>query len=317
MRVSLVDIDSKIPNLALHKIAIHHLDRGDTVSWNAFLEPFDKRYISCVFSANRNRAAQVAGNNCVIGGSGWDLITTLPEEIESIKPKINLGFTTRGCIRNCEFCIVPQKEGKIRVVGDLLDLWDGYSKSVCVMDNNILAVPEHFNKVCRQARDNKIKVDFNQGLDHRLMNLDIAKTLKGLSHAEYKFAFDHPSYKQNVEKTIELLKSVGINRCTWYVLVGFNTTFEQDLWRCNFLKKHNQNAFVQRYETCYHQTEYSLLARWANQHGIFHSYTFEEFVSHPKHRKQAMNCSKVKNMVSANKRIADEMNNPFEVDNGH
>jgi hypothetical protein len=290
LKILLINIDSKIPNLALEKIAEYHIGKGDQLFWDMPLIQADKTYVSCVFTKNKWKAEQWK-NKAEIGGSGYSLEITLPLEIEEIKPHINLGFTTRGCIRKCPFCIVPAKEGKIRVVGDLLDLWDGESRDVILMDNNILALPEHFEKICKQAQENKIRVDFNQGLDHRLLTPEIVKILKQTPHVEYRFAFDHPSYLPTVDKAITMLQAEGINRCTWYVLVGFNTTFDEDLERVNYLKSRNQNAFVQRYETCYNKTAYSLLARWANQHHIFHTYTWREFLEHPKHRKQATeNC---------------------------
>ena len=285
MKILLINIDSTIPNLALAKIAKYHQDKGDEVFWDIPLIKCDKIYVSCVFTKNRHEAEQWMGK-AEIGGSGFDLTTNLPSEIEAVKPHINLGFTTRGCIRKCPFCIVPQKEGGIRSVGDLLDLWDGNTKDVVIMDNNILALPEHFETICKQAIANKIRVDFNQGLDHRLLTPEIVGLLKRISHKDYKFAFDHPSYLPTVDNAITLLQANGIRRSTWYVLSGYNTTFEQDLDRCNYLKSRGQNAFVQRYETVCDNVRYSMLARWANQHNMFQTHTFVEFVNHPKHRNQ-------------------------------
>lgn len=283
MKILLMDIDSKIPNLALKKIEKYHIDRGDEVIWNNELMQYvsDKIYVSCIFDWNKKEAEEWKNraNNKLIGGSGYSCDIVLPREIEEVKPRINLGFTTRGCIRKCQFCIVPQKEGHIRVEGDLLDLWDGKTKDVMILDNNILALPEHFRLICRQARENKIRLDFNQGLDHRLCTQDIIDDMKSISHKEYRFAFDHPSYFPTVEKTLNLLWRNKINRCLWYVLVGFNTTFQEDLDRLNYLKKNNQNAFVQRYKTVMLNPKYIALARWVNQHHIFQGMTWEQFLN--------------------------------------
>ena len=99
---------------------------------------------------------------------------------------------------------------------------------------------------------------------------------------------DKWTYFSKVDKAITILQDSGINRCTWYVLVGYNTIFSEDLERCNYLKSRGQNVFVQRYETCHDITQYSLLARWANQHHIFQTYSWEKFINHPKHKRQAM-----------------------------
>jgi len=282
MKVLIIDIDSKIPNLALKKIEKYHLDKGDGVIWHNKLlyGQVEKTYVSVIFKQNRWKAEQF--NNAVKGGSGWDLVTKLPPEIDKIKPHINLGFTTRGCFRKCPFCIVWEKEGELKIEGDLLDLWDGKSRNVVLLDNNILGIREQFLLVCKQARENKIRVDFNQGLDHRLLTKDIVKELKSISHIEYRFAFDHPSSFSSVERAIDLLQKEGINRCSWYVLVGFNTTLEEDIKRLNYLRERNQNAYVQRYIM---QPQYIPLARWANQHHIFQAMDWTHFINRKENRK--------------------------------
>jgi hypothetical protein len=279
-RILIIDIDSKIKNLALYKIAKYYEEKNYEVIWDYQLAKgtVDYTYVSCVFTKNKFKCAEWEGiGNVEIGGSGYSLTKTLPEDIERVLPRINLGFTTRGCIRKCEFCIVPEKEGKIHPVGDLLDLWDGEVRDIVVLDNNILALPDHFRLVCKQTRENKIRVDFNQGLDHRLLDSDTVKELTSIRHVEYRFAFDHPSYIGTVSKAIDMLQSGGIRRCSWYVLVGFNTTLKEDIDRLNFLRERNQNAYVQRYETCYHQKDYISMARWANQHHLFQALTWEQF----------------------------------------
>ena len=63
----------------------------------------------------------------------------------------------------------------------------------------------------------------------------------------------------------------------WFVLVGFNTTFEQDIERLNYLRSRNQNAYVQRYNWT-EDRRYINLAMWANQHGIFKKMAYREFL---------------------------------------
>jgi len=283
MKILIMDIDSKIPNLALKKIEKYHLGQGDEVIWNLPLAKsiVEKIYISCVFTNHKNKC-KIWEGFADIGGPGYSLEINLPPEIDAVKPRINYGFTTRGCIRNCKFCIVPKKEGKIRIEGDLLDLWDGQAKQVVVMDNNILALPEQFELVCQQARDNHIKVDFNQGLDHRLLSPEIVEIMTIISHTEYCFAFDHPSQLSSVEKALELLKRGDINRCNWYMLVGFDTTAEEDLMRANYLRDNNQRAYVQRYETHFFDPFYVGLARWVNQPHLFVGMTWQEFLDYPR-----------------------------------
>lgn len=279
MNVLLIDVDSKIPNLALKRAETFHRWRGDAVQWNMpLMEAWaDKIYVSCVFSWNRDQCLEwEANDNASIGGTGYSLSVELPPEIERIRPHINLGFTTRGCIRRCDFCVVPEKEGGIRIVGGLLDLWDGSSDLITVMDNNILAVPHHFRAVCQQAQEHGLRIDFNQGLDHRLLTGDIAAEMKKTRHkGEYRFAFDHPDLIDGVKNALRLLQKHGIKRAFWYVLVGYNTTLDQDLFRLNYLRDKKQTVFVQRYGKCKDRLR---LSQWANQHNIFRAMTYWQFL---------------------------------------
>lgn len=290
MKILLLNIDSKLPNIALKKIEMWHKQRGDEIIWDMpmMLGGTDRAYASCVFTKNRHKLENYKNlsPDLIVGGSGWDFVTMLPSEIEAMKPKINYGFTTRGCIRKCPFCIVPQKEGYIRIVGDLLDLWDGKARKVVMLDNNILALPEHFRMICQQAMENGIKVDFNQGLDHRLLTPDIVGIMANVSHTEYHLAFDDPAHKKSVGKAIGMLREGGINRCIWYVLVGYNTTPEEDLARLNYLREMNQRAFLQRYEAHYFDPFYTALADWVNQRHLFATKTFQEFLDYPRRNRE-------------------------------
>ena len=131
VKVLLIDVDSKIPNLALMKISAYHKFNGDEVGFN--VQNPDKVYISCIFSRNRTKAIGIPTLFrcvCELGGYGIN-DKQLPSEVEHIMPDYDLyrcdysfGFTTRGCIRNCDFCIVPKKEGKIKFNADIYEFWD-------------------------------------------------------------------------------------------------------------------------------------------------------------------------------------------------
>src|SRR4030042_1408331 len=117
MKVLIINIDSTIPNLALEKIRVYHEQKGDEVLFDLPMCQClcDKVYVSCVFTENAWKCREWI-SKAEIGGSGYDLLKQLPEEIEAMKPKINIGMTTRGCVHKCYFCVVPHKEGDIRVV---------------------------------------------------------------------------------------------------------------------------------------------------------------------------------------------------------
>ena len=283
MKILLINIDSTKPNLALKKIEKYHKDKGDEIVWDFPLMAAwaDKIYVSAIYTWSKDKCGEWEGR-AEIGGSGYDLKKTLPPEIENVRPRINMGFTTRGCVRRCPFCIVSEKEGGIRAVGDIYDIWDGRSKEVELLDNNILALPDHFEKIWGQIKKENLKIREN-GLDIRLLNRSTAKILKSVRHYEYHFAFDNMADEHSVVKGVEALLSAGIKESIFYVLVGFNTTVEEDLHRLNLLRSLRQSAFVQRYNFI-KKPIYTQMARWANQHGIFRNMTWGQFLSHPDNR---------------------------------
>ena len=74
----------------------------------------------------------------------------LPQNIECSYPDYDLyaiknkayGYLTRGCPRQCPFCIVGQKEGvQAYKVADLSQFWRG-QKHIKLLDPNLLACPD-------------------------------------------------------------------------------------------------------------------------------------------------------------------------------
>jgi hypothetical protein len=278
MKIGIYNLEPSYRNFALDKIRFYHTQKGDEVEdyFHLNYDSYDKIYMSSIFSWT----PKIYIPKAIIGGSGYDVHIKLPPEIEEIKPHLNYGYCTRGCVRNCKFCLVRSKEGYIKPDGDLLDLWDGKSDTVRLLDNNALALLEHFYVVGNQAIDNHIKLDITQGLDFRFLTNEICTFLKKIPHVEYHFAFDNPALKSKVRQAIMMLQNAGIQRSTWYVLVGFDTTFQEDLERLNFLRFWRQNAYVQRYNLL-DKPEYIPLARWANQHHIFQGMSWQEFINRP------------------------------------
>jgi hypothetical protein len=277
MKILIINIDSKLPNIALKIIEAYHKRLGDEVIWDYPLiaNQVDKIYVSCIFDWNKHKAVEWERyGNAIIGGSGYAIKKTLPEEIEQTPLKINYGFTTRGCIRKCPFCIVPEKEGRIRSVADVYDIWDGKNKDIVLLDNNILALPEHFKLVCGQIKKEGLKVDFNQGLDHRLLTEEIVCILKSIRTFDLRFAYDSPENKTTVERAVGLLNGLS---CMWYVLVGFDTTFEEDLERIDWLNNEGQRPYVMRHENCKRQRKYIALARWTNSPLWRNAMSFDDF----------------------------------------
>ena len=172
MKVLLIDIDSKIPNLALMKISAYYKSRGDNVGFTNTDNP-DMIYASVIFRKNKHKVDGIPfmypGAKIEIGGPGYDLKKTLPDEIEFGKPDYSLypecdysiGFSSRGCIRNtktCPFCIVPIKEGAFRRNQHPEEWYNSNFDKIIFLDNNILADPEWFFEITGLCIEKNLKV---------------------------------------------------------------------------------------------------------------------------------------------------------------
>ncbi len=201
MRIGLVDVDGhNFPSIPLMKLSAWHKQQGDTVTWydqlfHSIGEPFDKVYMSKVFSFTPDFPYHVNAKEVIKGGSGYcirlkngkeiydkEKDTMLPPEIETIYPDYSIyydiipevkntvyGFLTRGCPRGCEYCHVGCKEGrKSYKVADLGTFWRG-QKNIILLDPNITACKD-WKPLFQQLINSSAWVDFSQGLDIRLMD---------------------------------------------------------------------------------------------------------------------------------------------------
>ena len=131
MKIGICQVDGKWPNLALAKIAAWHRSRGDEVEWFSALDSYDGVYASKVFTDTPDD--HYLPPDAVRGGSGYSMTDSLMDFVEAVTPDWSLwptwphdmGYSTRGCIRKCPFCIVPAKEGNLRVVAEFGDLTTG------------------------------------------------------------------------------------------------------------------------------------------------------------------------------------------------
>lgn len=152
----------------------------------------------------------------------------------------NATFTTRGCIRNCKFCAVPRIEGKLRELPD-----NEWEPKPIICDNNLLAANmKHFNHVIDRLRKSKITgIDFNQGLDARLLTQDHVRRLSELHKAKQlkmvRLAWDHIKTEKSFRKAFDLLRNSGIpaNKISVYVLIGYDDTPKDALCRLSEIWK--------------------------------------------------------------------------------
>lgn len=287
-KIRLVDIDSKIPNLALMQLSAWHKQKGDITGFD--IEDPDLVYVSCIFTKNADQARGITtlypNAQVVLGGSGVDLKLQLPASAQKVKPdynlypkaKYSLGFTTRGCIRKCPFCIVPEKEGKFQRWQHVSEFHDDQFKSVVCLDNNITADREWFFENTDWVLEKNLKFNAIQGLDIRLIDSEIASRIKELKwDGQIHFAWDNMQDEQAVRDGIAILQDAGINTrhyVNFYVLTGFSSTFAEDLYRCETLKSLRTGAFVMQYQKT---PETQALARWANRKHLFWGIDFQDY----------------------------------------
>lgn len=284
MRIALHDSEvNEYPNLALMKLAAHHRAAGDTVEWfNPLLGGYDKVYSAKVFTWSRRDP--YLPENTVYGGTGHDIAATLPEEIEHTCPDYSLygckesyGFLTRGCIRACEWCFVPKKEGKIRANADVEEF--ARHGEVVLMDNNVLAHSHGLDQIDKMARLG-LRVDFNQGLDARLIDDAAARRLGKLKWIRHiRLACDTSAQIATVQKAVELLRWHNANpaQIFCYVLVR---DVADALERVRFLKGMYVVPFAQPYRApdgAEPTGEQKDFARWCNQKAVYKTCTWEEY----------------------------------------
>lgn len=299
MRIGLIDVDShNFPNIALMKISAYHKAQGDDVSWydHIFGGHYDRVYMSKIFSFSEDYCFYINADEVVKGGSGYaittrggagdydcSLDTPLDERVEHAYPDYSLypemtrdtayGFLTRGCPRGCDFCIVGKKEGRIsRKVADLSEFWRG-QKNIVLCDPNILACPD-WKDLLMQLIDSGAYVDFNQGLDIRMMTEEKALMLDRIRIKEIHFAWDRYEDKDKVLPKLKLYAEVSrhtpnTHNAIVYTLVNFSTTLEQDLERIYTLRELGYWPYVMIYDKEHCKYQYKRLARWVNNRFIF------------------------------------------------
>lgn len=223
MKIALVDVDGRNPNLALMKLSAWHKAQGDSVEWYSplFSRP-DKIYASKVFTFTQDYIDYAYGDpEPVRGGTGYDPAVRLPYEVERTLPDYSiypewgsaLGFLTRGCIRNCQWCIVPRKEGALQVVDDIERIAAG-RRDVVLLDNNFLAAPGEFiREQLEKAARLGLRLDFNQGLDARLMTTDNARLLAACRWIRFiRFSCDTAAMIEPIRRAVRLIRETGSRR---------------------------------------------------------------------------------------------------------
>jgi hypothetical protein len=163
----------------------------------------------------------------------------------------SIGFSSRGCIRKCYFCIVHEKEGGFHRTQYPQEWYNPAFSKITFLDNNILADKSWFIEVTNWCIAKKLKVRFISGFDVRLVDEEIAKRLYEIrNHHTISFAWDNLADERIIREKIELLVKAGFTKnqlrahVQFYVYVDSDYDYESGVYRCRELKKLNCNAFV-------------------------------------------------------------------------
>ena len=307
MKIGLIDNDlctrkgNHFPNLALMKLSNYHKLNSDNVSLinidemsGLFQDEYDKVYCAKVFT-DTETPDYLQNKGIIFGGTGFyfDKAEPLPKEIEHTMPDYNLynqqvlnryvqsnrqqyfsdfsiGFTTRGCIRGCSFC-VNKNERSIYKHSDLNEFVDNSRPYIMLWDDNIVAY-EHFEKVFEQLNSTGKPFVYKQGMDFRLLDkrkMDIIFNSNYYSHSSdqqkgariFHFAFDNYADRKHIESNLDIYyKNKGYAfKVTFYVLSGFDRAnkytdlfwkkdFEEMLLRCKILFKYNAYPYIMLHE---------------------------------------------------------------------
>lgn len=287
----------QFPNISLMKISAYHKSIGDTVQiyeGHLFASQYDKIYASKIFSFSE--MPQVP-SNMIIGGTGIDFYNKLPSEIETApmdwelypNTPFHYGFSMKGCRFACKFCCVPKKEGRpynYNSIDELLTNPKGKNK-LMLLDNDFFGGTD-WKQNLERIIELKLKVCFVQGLNIRILTDEQAELLAKCDYRNSKFnkkyltfAWDRFGDGKLVLKGIERCNLAGIPSANmqFFVLIGFDTTPEQDYERVETLRKLGCMPFVMPYnKKDKYQKAY---ARYVNNRWVFKTCTWEQYKYNP------------------------------------
>jgi len=268
----LIDFDSKIPNLALMKVSSYLKNKGSQVYLNEPQGEYNDVWLSCIFTWNREKAKsainfqETLGKKVYYGGTGfdwgWDANRIqLPLKVENGLPDYTLyanddraiGFAQRGCDRKCEFCDVWKKEGRISkgYIPIRLLVPEDRNK-LLLLDNDIALSPEH-NAIIDECRQIGVKLSITQGYDIRCMTKEKAEFLAedkpwdlDFKHRRLYIAWDYLGIENWVRDGVFMLLDAGFRATEiyCYMICGFNTTHQEDLYRFYKLLEWGANPYV-------------------------------------------------------------------------
>jgi hypothetical protein len=291
--IALHDSDyTGFPNYALMKLSAYHKAQGDHVEWWIPMVKYDRVYSSKIFTFSPEDP--MLPPDTIKGGTGYGILDELPPEVDAMFPDYSLypdcdhaiGFLTRGCIRKCPWCIVPKKEGAIRAYRSWREVKRPDCRDIVFMDNNVLASEWGLEQMEDMIGEN-VRIDFNQGMDARLITPEVAEVISKLKWMRHvRMSCDTDAMLDTVLDKIYLLKQHGTKpyKVFVYLLVQDVASAEK---RAVALRNAGVDVFAQPYRDFENSVEPTRqmkdLARWVNHKAIFNS--VDSFADYKNHRR--------------------------------
>lgn len=258
--VRITQIDGKLPNVALMKLAHWHKALGDEVTAtyrvdrDLFEPEYDIVYGSVLFGFSGDRLERFLKSfpDAIVGGTG-SLSTNTVEGLIGVESYEHLdysgypdftgsiGFTQRGCRLKCKFCVVPTKEGKNRANNTIAGIWrgEGHPKHIHLLDNDFFGGSEWRERI-KEIRDGNFRVCLNQGINVRLIDKEAAEALSTIKYRDDSFtrsrlytAWDNLRDERVFFKGIDTLEAAGVpaRNVMAYMLIGYDPLETWDrLW---------------------------------------------------------------------------------------
>lgn len=293
MKIGILQIDGSYPNLALMQICGYHESIGDSVEWykgRLFDVEYAKVYASKIFSFSVMPELPI---DAIVGGTGINFTNTLPSEIQNASPSYSLyqdcnyhiGFSMKGCRFKCKFCCVPQKEGKpvhnYHIDGLLTNPKGG--NRLMLLDNDFFGGPDWKTNLIRII-ELDLKVCFLQGLNVRIITKEQATLLAQSNYFNSRFnqryltfAWDRFNDRKLILKGIQICNDAGIpnNKMQFFVLIGYDTTHDQDYERVMMLRDLGCMPFVMPYDKS--DPYQKAFTRWVNNRAVFKGCSWNEY----------------------------------------
>ena len=366
MKIGIIDADligrkkHRFPNLVCMKISGYYKRLGNDVELKTNynnLDKYDKVFISKVFTDTLIDENILRLPNVKYGGTGffYDKAEPLPYEIEHTMPdyhlydewveeKINngenkknfeyylnysIGFTTRGCFRQCPFC-VNKNYKRVFKHSPLEEFLDKDRKYICLLDDNILGY-SGWKEIFEELNKSGKRFQYKQGMDERLLTQEKCDIILSSNYiGDYIFAFDNIEDKDII---IEKLKLWNKNRTKkgdttkFYVFCGFDRQdkYDEEFWkqdiidtfeRVKILMKYGCLPYIMRhknYENSPYKGTYINLARWCNQPQFFKKKSYREYCEANQARTKIVVCSAMRYLLQIEEKYPEIAKEYFDL----